>query len=1679
MKRRILLWIVLFTSLLAKAQYNNEWIDYNKTYYKFKVGSTNIYRITQPMLNSVGIGNVPADQFQLWRNGQQVPIYTTVASGPFGAADYIEFWGEMNDGKPDTKLYSNPTFQLSDQLSLETDTAAFFLTVNPAGGNLRVVNDANNVAGNVLPAEQYFMHKRRRNFNNQINGGTGQIVDNESLYTSAYEDGEGFATNDIYTPFPFTSGLGNLYASNAGPTGTLTLAGAGTARNARTILFEIGGVQIINYPTTYFSTYKVTVPLPYAAISSTNTTWKMTNSSANANDHSVMTFLELVYPHQFNFEGAKNFPFELPATAVGNFLQITNFAYGAVAPVLYDLANNKRYIGDISTPGMVMFALPPSAVARKFVLANLEAPNIKLVSELKVRNFINFLQPDKQGDYLIISNPLLYSGPNGNAVDRYRAYRNSPAGGSYNAKVYETQELVDQFAFGIKGHPSSVKNFLKFARNKFTIAPQFVFIIGKGVRYNEYRRNESSNYADQLNLVPTYGFPASDNLLASNDFEEIPAIPIGRLGAVTGTEVETYLQKMKEYELAAASSPQNINGKAWMKNVVHAIGGSDPTLQAVILGYMAANEQIIEDTLYGANVYTFSKNSSFSIQQITSTQLQGLFADGIGLVTYFGHSSANTLEFNLEDPQVYNNPGKYPVFLVNGCNAGDFYVFDSLRFASGNSTLSEKYVLAPQRGSIAFIASTHFGIISYLNIFTHNFYTALSTSKYGQPLGAVMQAASSSVLSITGPTDFYGRMHVEQMALQGDPAIKMYYSSKPDYTIEDPQVKITPNLVSVADNRFDVYATFLNLGKAINDSITVEVKRQLPGGTVTTILRKRIPGIKYSDSVHIVVPINPLTDKGTNKLIITVDVDNNTDEISESNNTITKEFFIIEDEIRPINPYNFSIVSTSTPSFYASAANPISTTKNYVMEIDTTELFNSSFKKAQQISSSGGLLQFNPPGLTMLDSTVYYWRTASVPANGTNYLWNTSSFVFLRNGTPGYNQSHYFQFQKNDYTDIVLDDKRVFEYSKIPQQFRIRSGLSPYFGGGQTDGTIGQNFLFNFGCVFNSFIVTVMDSITLKAWDNSKILPDGHGRLGSYPPCNHGPNSFDFPYYDTSYRRRMIDFLDSIPDGYFVSITNFGNSSNTSFINEWMGDTARLGSGRSLYHALKKLGLTSIDQFTHNLPMVFFFKKGRTDYPIYQIIGANETSYINETFNLVSTNENGSFETPWLGPVKNWKEFHWRGKNVEQQKPDSVVMQIFGKDFSGNESYITSITPSHDSSISFINAGTYPYLKMKMINIDSTNGTPHQLSYWRLNADMTPEGAIATNIYLKAKDTLDPGEHLDFAVAFKNISEAAFDSMQIKMVITDKNNVAHTIAIPKRRPIVSGDTLIVSYSIDTKDYPGANTLFVYVNPDNAQPEQYQFNNFLYKGFYVKGDNFNPMLDVTFDGVHILNRDIVSARPNVLISLKDDSKYLALDDTSLMRVQVVFPDGITHTFKFDNDTMRFIPATLQQAGKDNTAKIEFNPSFLQDGEYELVVSGKDKSGNKAGTLDYRVTFTVINKPMFSNLLNYPNPFTTSTAFVFTITGSEIPTNIKIQILTITGKIVREITKEELGPLHIGRNITEFKWDGTDMYGGKLANGVYLYRVVTNLHGKAMDKYKSAADDTDKYFNKGYGKMYLMR
>jgi flagellar hook assembly protein FlgD len=80
------------------------------------------------------------------------------------------------------------------------------------------------------------------------------------------------------------------------------------------------------------------------------------------------------------------------------------------------------------------------------------------------------------------------------------------------------------------------------------------------------------------------------------------------------------------------------------------------------------------------------------------------------------------------------------------------------------------------------------------------------------------------------------------------------------------------------------------------------------------------------------------------------------------------------------------------------------------------------------------------------------------------------------------------------------------------------------------------------------------------------------------------------------------------------------------------------------------------------------------------------------------------------------------------------------------------------------------------------------------------------------------------------------------------------------------------------------------------------------------------------------------------------------------------------------------------------------------------------------------------------------------------------------MTITGKVVKEITNDELGTINIGRNVTKYAWDGKDTYGDQLANGVYLYRVVAKLNGDYIEQRDSGAD---KWIESGFGKMMLIR
>jgi hypothetical protein len=128
MKKLITCLILLTTifSLPGYAQtFGNEWINYGQSYYKFKVGKDNIYRISISSLHALGMPTtVSGSQLQLIREGKEIPLYVSNANTLSGT-DFMEFYGEKANGAVDLPLYQFPEMQLNPDMNLLSDTAYY------------------------------------------------------------------------------------------------------------------------------------------------------------------------------------------------------------------------------------------------------------------------------------------------------------------------------------------------------------------------------------------------------------------------------------------------------------------------------------------------------------------------------------------------------------------------------------------------------------------------------------------------------------------------------------------------------------------------------------------------------------------------------------------------------------------------------------------------------------------------------------------------------------------------------------------------------------------------------------------------------------------------------------------------------------------------------------------------------------------------------------------------------------------------------------------------------------------------------------------------------------------------------------------------------------------------------------------------------------------------------------------------------------------------------------------------------------------------------------------------------------------------------------------------------------------------------------------------------------------
>jgi hypothetical protein len=169
-------------------------------------------------------------------------------------------------------------------------------------------------------------------------------------------------------------------------------------------------------------------------------------------------------------------------------------------------------------------------------------------------------------------------------------------------------------------------------------------------------------------------------------------------------------------------------------------------------------------------------------------------------------------------------------------------------------------------------------------------------------------------------------------------------------------------------------------------------------------------------------------------------------------------------------------------------------------------------------------------------------------------------------------------------------------------------------------------------------------------------------------------------------------------------------------------------------------------------------------------------------------------------------------------------------------------------------------------------------------------------------------------------------------------------------------------------------------------------------------------------------------------IRDSDGINTLNRTSEGRLAMIFdkpdlPIEVNDFFTFDH------------GGSDTSGTLQYPLPDLPLGDHTAILKVSDSFGQvRLDTL----RFTLIETQFYDAevVLNYPNPFATSTYFLITLTDRA---RIRLEIFTLSGKRVRVLEDtEDAGEAWL-------LWDGRDRIGEEIANGTYLYVATVRFDG----------------------------
>ena len=405
------------------------------------------------------------------------------------------------------------------------------------------------------------------------------------------------------------------------------------------------------------------------------------------------------------------------------------------------------------------------------------------------------------------------------------------------------------------------------------------------------------------------------------------------------------------------------------------------------------------------------------------------------------------------------------------------------------------------------------------------------------------------------------------------------------------------------------------------------------------------------------------------------------------------------------------------------------------------------------------------------------------------------------------------------------------------------------------------------------------------------------------------------------------------------------------------------------------------------------------------VFASDNKRLVSSVYDTMFTTQGGQLQT--LG------EILMRGKNKNVQDTQKINARKFS--LLGD--------PSMRLSVPLLNVETS---KINGISVSEFSDTLKALKQVTIEGIITDQNNQFVSDYngIVYPTIFDKESTLRTLANDSNSGEKSFDVIKnilFKGAATVTNGMfSFTFVVPKDINYAYGPGRISYYATnpDRVDAKGSNDDFIIGGTSNN----------------IIQDNQGPEIQIFMNDESFVYGGITNTDPVLLIKLEDENG-INVTGTSIGH-------DLSGTLDEDNQGT-FIMNDFYEATVDNfrEGSARYPISGLESGRHSISVKAWDVLNNSS---EARSEFVVIKDGdnVLEHVLNYPNPFTTSTNFQFEhdLTSTEL--DILITIYTISGKVIKTI---EATKYTTGFRIDDIHWDGTDDFGSDIGKGVYLYKI----------------------------------